>query len=55
MQAQKRTAIFESHELRAGALAWNGDLLCSGGTPAGEASGVAQGRHVALSAKRTFS
>lgn len=29
-QAQKRTAIFESHELRAGALAWNGDLLCSG-------------------------
>ncbi|KAL5269841.1 hypothetical protein ACHWQZ_G003343 [Mnemiopsis leidyi] len=29
-QAQKRTAIFESHESRAGALAWNGDLLCSG-------------------------
>jgi len=29
-QAQKRTAVFESHELRAGALAWNGDLLCSG-------------------------
>lgn len=29
-QAQKRTAVFESHEYRVGALAWNGDLLCSG-------------------------
>jgi len=29
-QVQKRTAIFESHESRAGALAWNGELLCSG-------------------------